>query len=198
MDESTRRPVRAPAARRSEAPNAAARTAPGDARRMPVDTLVIVAGGQTGVDRGAHKGARAMGVTGAGWCPAGRRAEDGVIPEWYPVQALPGAGPLQSTLKNVLDSDATALIGFGALAPGTVRVVEFCRKYRKPLIILDGEAMGATDAGEAVAAFVIQHGVARLNVTGPSARREPRGHDYAHAMVSALIQSLQTGTPAQT
>jgi hypothetical protein len=51
----------------------------------------IVSGGQTGVDRGALDAALAAGFPCGGWCPADRRAEDGPIPERYPVTPLPGA-----------------------------------------------------------------------------------------------------------
>ncbi len=41
----------------------------------------IVSGGQTGVDRAALDVALELGLPCGGWCPKGRRAEDGPIPE---------------------------------------------------------------------------------------------------------------------
>lgn len=43
----------------------------------------IISGGQTGVDRGALEAAIALGILHGGYCPRGRRAEDGVIPDRY-------------------------------------------------------------------------------------------------------------------
>ena len=43
----------------------------------------LVSGGQTGVDRGALDAARDLGIPHGGFCPRGRRAEDGVIPGIY-------------------------------------------------------------------------------------------------------------------
>ena len=161
---------------------------------MKVAELVIFSGGQTGVERAAHSAALALGVACAGWCPGGRKAEDGAIPDRYPVQEMPGAGNLQKTLRNVLDSDATLLVANGELADGTRRTLEFCRKYRKPLLILD-LAQNPPDEGAAAALdFLRQHGATRVYVTGPKASREPLGYDYAHALIASLIERLGVAT----
>lgn len=43
--------------------------------------IKIVSGGQTGVDRGALDAALSVGVPCGGWCPEGRMADDGIIPD---------------------------------------------------------------------------------------------------------------------
>ena len=43
----------------------------------------IISGGQTGVDRAALDSAIALQIPHGGWCPVGRRAEDGRIDERY-------------------------------------------------------------------------------------------------------------------
>ena len=45
--------------------------------------LKIISGGQTGVDRAGLDVAIELGIPQSGYCPKGRRAEDGVIPEIY-------------------------------------------------------------------------------------------------------------------
>ena len=72
----------------------------------------IVSGGQTGVDRGALDAALDAGFDCGGWCPRGRLAEDGEIPARYRMAELAGAGYEKRTLKNVLDSDGTAILDF--------------------------------------------------------------------------------------
>jgi hypothetical protein len=51
----------------------------------------IVSGGQTGVDRGALDAALAANIPCGGWVTWDRMAEDGVIPDRYPVMPLPVA-----------------------------------------------------------------------------------------------------------
>lgn len=74
-----------------------------------------MSGGQTGVDRGALDAALDAGRPCGGWCPAGRRAEDGKIPDRYPLAEVSAPGCAARTLRNVLDSDGTVIIHFGRL-----------------------------------------------------------------------------------
>ena len=45
--------------------------------------LMIISGGQTGVDRAALDIAIELGMPHGGYCPKGRRAEDGIISSKY-------------------------------------------------------------------------------------------------------------------
>jgi hypothetical protein len=79
----------------------------------------IVSGGQTGVDRAALDAAQAHDVPVGGWCPKGRRAEDGVVPGRYPLRETPSEAYAQRTAWNVRDSDGTLLIAPAPLQGGT-------------------------------------------------------------------------------
>jgi hypothetical protein len=93
----------------------------------------IVSGGQTGVDRGALDAALRVGFPCGGWCPQDRKAEDGPIPDRYPLVVLPGAGYRQRTLKNVKDSDGTVIIYANTLSGGTKLTRDFCQRERSGL-----------------------------------------------------------------
>jgi hypothetical protein len=47
--------------------------------------MLIVSGGQTGVDRAALDAAMALGLSCGGYVPRGRLAEDGRLPQRYPM-----------------------------------------------------------------------------------------------------------------
>jgi hypothetical protein len=70
----------------------------------------VVSGGQTGVDRAALDAALACGLPCGGWCPRGRRAEDGPIDPGYPLRETPGDDYAERTEWNVRDSDATLVL----------------------------------------------------------------------------------------
>ena len=97
---------------------------------MPITR--IVSGGQTGADRGGLDAAIYAGIPHGGWCPKGRKAEDGVIPAQYKLQEMKSADYLKRTEANVIDSDATLLVTFGRPTGGSLRTVAFCRKHGKP------------------------------------------------------------------
>ena len=101
---------------------------------------MLISGGQTGVDRAALDFALAMKIPCSGWCPAGRRAEDGPIASCYPL--LESASELyqQRTRLNVRDSDATLIIAGGSPSHGTRLTIEYCQKMRKPFHIVNFEA----------------------------------------------------------
>ena len=101
---------------------------------MPIK---IVSGAQTGVDRAALDAALECAVALGGWCPAGRLAEDGVIPSRYPVEELPRAGYRQRTKRNVVDSDGTVIIYFGYPSGGTEQTLVFCIKEKQPYVLID-------------------------------------------------------------
>lgn len=102
---------------------------------MPVEK--IISGGQTGADRAGLDWAITNGVPHGGFCPKGRKAEDGPIPEEYQLQETPTADYLQRNQWNVRDSDATVIFTMGAtLGGGSKRTAEFAEKQQKPWIHL--------------------------------------------------------------
>src|SRR5947209_12411896 len=99
-------------------------------------SLKIVSGGQTGVDRAALDVALELGLPCGGWCPKGRLAEDGVVPDRYPLDEAPTASYPERTRLNVRDSDATLVLSWGAPQGGTLLTVRACQGQGKPHLVL--------------------------------------------------------------
>jgi hypothetical protein len=163
--------------------------------QLPGREFSVISGGQTGVDRGALDAALDLGVPCGGWCPAGRRAEDGVIPARYPVTELPGAGYIERTQQNVEDSDGTLVITFGEPGGGTASTIESCKKLRRPHLILDAAVVPLEVAVRQALQFVTGEGIRRLNVAGPRARSQPHGYEYAYSLVRELCQRYERYIP---
>jgi predicted metal-dependent HD superfamily phosphohydrolase len=149
--------------------------------------LTIISGGQTGADRAALDVALALGVSCGGWCPSDRRAEDGPIAAKYPLTPLPRGGYRQRTRKNVQDSDGTAIFAFGKLTGGSKATAEDCGRFHKPCLVIDAATTTPTDAAVAVAVFLLKHHIAKLNVAGPRASRQPRIYVYVREVLTRLI-----------
>jgi hypothetical protein len=148
----------------------------------------IVSGGQTGVDRGALDAGLNKGFPVGGWCPAGRTAEDGRIPDRYPLLELPGAGYRQRTKRNVVDSDGTLIIYFDRLFGGTEATLGFCMKAHKPYLLIDATAVSVNRATRKVLGFLVDTNVARLNVAGPRASDASTAHGYTESLLMRVIE----------
>lgn len=151
--------------------------------------ISIISGGQTGVDRAALDAALESGTQAGGWCPEGRKAEDGRISDSYPLRELPRGDYLQRTEKNVADSDATLIIFFSTLQGGTERTLHFCRELAKPHLLVDGSITSAADGAALVKDFLVAEKISRLNVAGPRASGEPSAYSYTLALMRILLTS---------
>lgn len=162
--------------------------------------LTILSGGQTGVDRGALDAALTLGNPCGGWCPRGRLAEDGHIPSRYPLHETDG-GYDARTRRNVETSDGTLILHRGALTEGTLRTLEICREFGKPVCLVDAMTTSPAAAAARAREFIDAHGIERLNVAGPRRSRWTQSYYYALEAVRSLIVLLwhdDTGIPRNT
>ena len=130
----------------------------------------IVSGGQTGVDRAALDAALARGLACGGWCPVGRRAEDGPIAGRYPLTETPSPEYAQRTEWNVRDSDGTLVLHRGDLSGGTAQTIELAQRMGTPCLVLD---LMKAPQPSAVQAWVKTHQITVLNVAGPRESKSP-------------------------
>jgi hypothetical protein len=153
---------------------------------MGLDSIKLVSGGQTGADRAALDVARKHGVPHAGWCPKGRRAEDGPIDPCYQLQETPSADHLQSTEWNVRQSDGTVIFSIGDhLSGGSLETLNFAQQHEKPWIYLP--AARNKDAPRRLWSFIEDNHIQVLNVAGPTAREEPEVGGFVTAVLRRLF-----------
>jgi hypothetical protein len=151
--------------------------------------VTIFSGGQSGVDRGALDAALELGNPCGGWCPKGRAAEDGPIPQRYPLSEAAG-GYAERTRRNVEESDGTLILHRGALGEGTLLTLDLCRELGKPVCLVDADTSSPTTAAVTARAFIEQYGIERLNVAGPRRSRWTHSYHYAADAVHELIVML--------
>ncbi|NTW51196.1 MAG: molybdenum cofactor carrier [Chlorobiaceae bacterium] len=153
----------------------------------------IVSGGQTGVDRGALDAAIASGLDHAGWCPKGRKAEEGSIPACYRLCETPSSRYAERTEWNVRDSCGTLVLSCGALRGGTKLTVKFARRYGRPCLVVALD--GRQDAGD-VAKWIRESNIEVLNVAGPRESSRPGIETDARRFVAEVICRDRSHTPA--
>lgn len=151
--------------------------------QLPKLQFRIISGGQTGADRAALDWAIQHGIPHGGWCPKGRRADDGVIPDCYNLVEAPGRNYRQRTTWNVRDADATLIITLHKiLAGGSHYTAQQAKKLRRPwLHVFPGEHWY-----EELQEFCEQHQIHTLNVAGPRAASAPGIEAFVRRVLNGL------------
>jgi hypothetical protein len=140
----------------------------------------LISGGQTGADRAGLDFALAQGIPCGGWCPFGRKADDGPVPMRYPLKETWGdSGYARRTGLNVRDSDATLIFNRGPMSPGCALTLQNCRRLERPFHVVPvaagakvSDAVVAVEARK-VAEFLACHRPAVLNIAGNREFRSP-------------------------
>ncbi|HVM60316.1 MAG TPA: putative molybdenum carrier protein [Verrucomicrobiae bacterium] len=146
--------------------------------------MKIVSGGQTGVDRAALDVALELGLACGGHCPKGRCAEDGPIPDKYPLQETPSLDYAQRTEWNVRDSDGTLILTLGRPTGGTAFTIECARKHSRPCLVIDLSLPVETTG---ITAWLATNRIRTLNVAGPRASESPHIYGLARALMRDLL-----------
>jgi hypothetical protein len=150
----------------------------------------VVSGGQTGVDRAALDAARASGLPCGGWCPRGRKAEDGPIDPRYPLVETPLEDYAQRTEWNVRDADGTLVLTRGPASGGTAYTIAVARRLARPLLVLD-LAEGPSPA--AAASWIEAEAIAVLNVAGPRESQRPGIYEEARRFIERALGADPAG-----
>jgi hypothetical protein len=149
----------------------------------------VVSGGQTGVDRAALDAALALGLPCGGWCPRGRKAEDGAIDPRYPLTETPSDDYAERTEWNVRDSDGTLVLTWGRPTGGTAFTIATAEGLGRPLLVVD---LGHRPKPEAVRDWIASARVRVLNVAGPRESLRPGIHLHARRFLERALRVTST------
>lgn len=156
-------------------------------------SLMIVSGGQTGVDRAALDIAIELGIPHGGWCPQGRRAEDGKIAARYTLRETANTDYVTRTKLNVRDTDGTLILNSGKLEGGTAATAQFAQELNRPCLIVD---LHAAPRPEVVMEWLKNHKIKKLNIAGPRESKRPGVYRLARSLLRLLF-SAQTSASVQ-
>ncbi|OGT33291.1 MAG: hypothetical protein A2W28_00190 [Gammaproteobacteria bacterium RBG_16_51_14] len=152
--------------------------------------MKIISGGQTGVDRAALDVAIHQGLPHGGWCPSGRRAEDGSIDAIYTLQETASRDYPCRTKWNVRDSDATLILHLGVPEGGTAYTIRCTEQLHKPCLSINLSLQPDT---REVLEWLDKNEVTILNIAGPRESKQPGIYRNAHDFLMLVFDNT---TPA--
>jgi hypothetical protein len=163
--------------------------------------MMLISGGQSGVDRAVLDAAIENGIDYGGWCPKGGWAEDfpqppGLLAKYPNLKTTSVAEPAQRTEWNVRDANACMILidpgGLDASA-GTALAQDLAHRYRKPLFVAD--LANPDIIKHAVLWLRVQHGrygdALKLAIGGPRESEAPGIYRRAVDFVGALIEAVE-------
>jgi hypothetical protein len=145
----------------------------------------VISGGQTGVDRAALDAAFEVGLPIGGWCPRGRRAEDGFVPHGYPMKETPSTEYTERTTFNVRDSDATLVVTQGELDGGSLYASKMAAEQKRPCKVVD---LDETTSLASAISFIKDVNARVLNVAGPRESKKPGIYERAFAFLQDVFR----------
>jgi len=148
----------------------------------------IISGGQTGVNRAALDVAIEFGIPCGGWCPKGRKAEDGPIDPKYPLKETKSQEYQFRTEANVIEADGTLILTIGKPTGGTAYTAQMAFKYRKPHLVVD---LKKKIKPKVVLDWAEDHKIRVLNVAGPRESKNPGIYEKAKRFLQTILSSKE-------
>lgn len=154
-------------------------------RYWPIET--IISGGQTGVDRAALDWAIDHHIPHEGWCPQGRKAEDGVIDVKYNLIETGSEKYEERTKKNVEISDGTLIFSRKLqLTGGTQATLDFAIQLQKSWMHVTEDDSKESSKNQ-ILEFILKHNIKKLNVAGPRGSEAPGIDIYVTDLLNSVL-----------
>jgi hypothetical protein len=149
----------------------------------------IISGGQTGADRAGLDWAIAHEIPHSGWCPRGRKAEDGEISSTYQLNETESEGYLQRTRRNIENSDGTLILNLGRLDGGSLRTEHLAAKICKPSLTLHLDSGEWAELRDETICWLKLNGISRLNIAGPRESKRPGIYEASRKFLELLNEN---------
>ena len=153
------------------------------------------------MDRAALDAAMEYGLEIGGWCPRGRRSEDGVVPDCYPLHETAARSYAIRTEWNVRDTDGTLILVLDEISSGTRLTADAAKSHGKPLKIEHLSASAGhglltaenspEEQAESVVDWLLRHKIRTLNVAGPRGSSSKEIYPRARAFMTLVLDTLQ-------
>ena len=150
----------------------------------------IISGGQTGADRAALDFAIAHDIQHGGWCPKGRKAEDGEISLRYRLSEMATGAYLKRTKQNIAGSDITLILNLGKLDGGTLKTWEFAQQANKPCRIVQLDEEDIDKQIEQLCDWLRATHGGIWNVAGPRESKRPGIYRQSYDFLAHLLEQI--------
>ena len=126
----------------------------------------IISGGQPGVERAALDAAIKLNIPHEGWTYKTRRTDEGILPDKYRVKESEDISFSERIEKNVLASDATAILTRGGLTIGLKIVKDCAEKHNRPYLHVDLNENPLNSASALIRKWMINNQLEAIYFTG--------------------------------
>lgn len=159
--------------------------------------IKIISGGQPGVERAALDAALKLNIPHSGWTYKTRRTHEGILPDKYRVKELADVSFSDRIEKNVLDSDATAILTHGSLTIGLKIVKDHAEKHNRPFIHIDLNENPINLASALIRKWMINNQLEAIYFTGS---KSTEGANIIQEVIQIIegicrMESEQEGLP---
>ena len=150
----------------------------------------VISGGQTGADQGGLDAAIELGVPHGGWCPTGRRSEDGPIPARYQMRETTGWDYPSRTKLNIQEADGTVVFTVGEPTGGSGLTLKFAADLSKPVAHIDLHPCDEDMAIDRICDFIDVFAIKTLNVAGSRESKEPGIQKAVSDIMSCVLREM--------
>ncbi len=150
----------------------------------------IISGGQAGIDRGALDACLDFKFSAGGWCPKGRRAEDGKIAKKYPLKETMSDKYEERTRLNIKDADGTLIIARSQITGGTLLTKKTAKELNKPLLIINSVDAQSDELTVNILKWMNNNNIQILNIAGPRQSEWKKAHETSYRITANLIQKM--------